>query len=100
MDEVVTGHSGPVTCLVSLTLNSVAAESSTTTVVSAASDSTVNIWERSSTDGKFGLLQSILLGSGFVFGVDLCCLHDHLMMACGTDTGKVVMYVKQDSKVS
>lgn len=99
LDEVVSGHTGSVFCLVGM-ICSATAVSSTTTIVSAGSDSTLNIWERSSSEERFQPLQSVALGSGFVFGVDLCCLYGHLMLACGTDTGKVVLYVKQDSKVS
>ena len=72
----------------------------TSTIASGASDCSVKIWEQSTSEEKFVLLQSVSLGSGFVFGVDLYYFYEHLMLALGTDTGKVEMYVKQDSEVS
>ncbi len=70
-----------------------------TTIASGAADCSINIWERNTCEAKFQLLQSITFGSGFVFGVDLYCLYGHLMLACGTETGKVEVHVKQGKEV-
>lgn len=95
-DEVLSGHSGPVNCLAGITQHSDAEV--TTTVVSGSSDFTVKVWKRAGRE-QFQLVQTLSSESGFVLGVDLCCLQHHLMLACGTDTGKVEVHVQQKDDV-
>ena len=92
------GHSGPVTCVTGMQHFSAVADK-VTTVVSGAADCTLNVWVRGSLENKFDLLQSVSFGSGFVFGVDVFLLCGHLLCACGTDTGKVEVFVKHGNQV-
>ena len=93
-DEVLIGHTGPV--------NSVCGtiQKDMSTVVSASSDLTVKVWKRNETTSEqFQLLQTLSSESGFILGIDICCLHHQMVMACATDVGKVEIFVEKDKMV-
>ena len=102
LDESLVGHTDPVNCVAGIHHKS-SKDSITTTIASSSSDFTVKIWQRdeSSSERKFQLLQTLACGSGFVLGLDIHCVDDgHVILACGTDVGKVEIYAKQDDQVS
>lgn len=93
-DEVLVGHTGPVNSVCGMI------QKDMSTVVSSSSDFTVKVWTRNeSMCGQFQLLQTLSSESGFVLGIDICCLHHHMVMACATDAGKVEIYVEKDKMV-
>lgn len=114
MEQVLTGHSGPVTCLATLHLppkstnesEEAAAESTPsfmTLIASGSADSNLILWERNiSPSGHFEVLQTLSFGRGFVLGVELFSLPDlpsEPLLACGGDDARVNLFVRQDGKV-
>ena len=87
-------HSRAVICVDGISNNS------STTIVSASSDSSLKIWESDDTaDSSFRLIQTESFGLGFVLAVSLHCLGGSLILACGTEAWKVEIFVKHTNKV-